>query len=74
MTRKGILAAALLLPCVALSGAAYAGPTSTYPPAQSAQPSNGPYAMSMPAAHADGSICRYQGGPKSPIWHQQTRQ
>jgi len=70
MTRKGLLAATLVLPFVALSGAAYAGPTSTYPPAQSATPSIGPYAQYVPTTHADGSICRYQGGPKSPIWHQ----
>ncbi len=69
MTRKALLAAALALPIVALSGAAYAGPTSTYPPANTGW-KGGPYAQVAPVTHADGTQCRYQGGPKGSIWHQ----
>jgi hypothetical protein len=69
MTGKALLAAALALPFIALSGAADAGPTSSYPPANTGW-KGGAYAMEMPAAHSDGSQCRYQGGPKSPVWHQ----
>jgi hypothetical protein len=69
MTRKTLLAAVLTLPFIALSSAAYAGPTSSYPPANAGW-KGGDYAMEMPAAHSDGSQCRYQGGPKSPVWHQ----
>jgi hypothetical protein len=69
MTRKALLAAALMLPVLALSGVAYAGPTSTYPPANTGW-KGGAYAMTVPATHSDGSTCLYQGGPKSPIWHQ----
>ena len=72
MTRKALLAAALVLPIVALSGAVYAGPTSSYPPANTGW-KGGAYAMEMPATHADGTICRYQGGPKGPVWHQHVR-
>ncbi len=69
MTKKTLSATALVLPLIALSGAAYAGPTSTYPPANTGW-KGGAYAMYMPATHSDGSTCLYQGGPKSPIWHQ----
>jgi hypothetical protein len=63
MTRKTLLAAALVLPFVALSGTAYAGPTSSYPPANTGW-------KGVPATHSDGTQCRYQGGPKGSIWHQ----
>jgi hypothetical protein len=69
MTGKALLAAAVALPIVALSGAAFAGPTSSYPPANTGW-KGGAYAMAMPAAHSDGTTCLYQGGPKSPTWHQ----
>ena len=70
MTRKALLAAALVLPFVALSGTAYAGPTSSYPPANTGWKGGGAYAQYVPATHADGTQCRYQGGPKGAIWHQ----
>lgn len=70
MTRKTLLAAALVLPFAALSGTAYAGPTSSYPPANTGWKGGGAYAQYVPATHSDGSTCLYQGGPKSPIWHQ----
>jgi hypothetical protein len=70
MTGKAFLAATLVLPFIALSGAAYAGPTSSYPPANTGWKGNGAYAMYMPTTHADGSTCLYQGGPKSAVWHQ----
>ncbi len=70
MTGKILLAAALGLPLVALSGIAIAGPTSWYPPARVATVVNGPYAQFVRMNHPDDYECRYQGGPKSPIWHQ----
>ncbi len=70
MTRKLLLAAALGLPLVALTGTAFAGPTSSYPPARVSTVVNGPYAQFTPMVHPDGYECRYQGGPKGPVWHQ----
>ncbi len=70
MTRKALLAVTLVLPFVALSGAAYAGPSAFYPPVCAASQASGPYAQYVPSMHDDGTQCRYQGGPKSPIWHQ----
>jgi hypothetical protein len=69
MTRKTLLAAALVLPIVALSGTVYAGPTSSYPPADTGW-KGGAYAQYVPATHSDGTQCRYQGGPKGSVWHQ----
>ncbi len=70
MTRKTLLAAALGLPIIALAGTAYAGPTSSYPPTKVPTVVNGPYAQFVRMNHADNYECRYQGGPKSPVWHQ----
>jgi hypothetical protein len=64
------MAAALALPLIALSGASYAGPTSSYPPANTGWKGGGAYAQYVPAMHSDGTQCRYQGGPKGSVWHQ----
>jgi hypothetical protein len=69
MSKTSLLTAALV---VAMSGAAYAGPT-TLVPRQTSTPVNGAYAQYVPKGHDDGTECRYQGGPKSPIWHQMRR-
>ena len=52
MTRKSLLTVSLLLPLVALSGAAYAGPqwNPTMAPWKSAQPSNQTQVLSKPYA------------------------
>jgi hypothetical protein len=70
MFRKSLLTATLALPLVAMAGTAFAGPTTSYPPARSAWQSTGPYAQYVQPAHSDGTQCRYSGGPKSPVWHQ----
>ena len=72
MIKQALLAIALMAP-LGLSAVANAGPSAFYPPAKSYTPGNGPYAQYAPTTHSDGSQCRYQGGPKSPIWHQHVR-
>jgi hypothetical protein len=68
MTKTSLLAASLVLPLIALSGTAYAGPANSIPPRAPSQISDA-YAQYVPATHADGYDCLYQGGPKSPIVH-----
>ncbi len=70
MTGKFFFAAAVGLPFMLMAGIASAGPTSSYPPPKARTVVNGPYAQFVRMNHADNYECRYQGGPKSPIWHQ----
>lgn len=73
MTRKSLFTASLLLPLIAMSGVAYAGPTWT--PARSPSQTSGSeayiaYAQYVPTMqHVGGWECSYQGGPKSPLVH-----
>ena len=79
MSRKHILAASLLLPFIALSNVAHAGPQATdrawWPnqPTYSAPSrtyTTQPVAARVPVAPRPGgnqTTCRYQGGPRSPL-------
>jgi hypothetical protein len=70
MTGKSFLTGTLALPLALIVGAAYAGPTTSYPPARSSITTSGSYAQYVPTKRADGAEYRYSGGPKSPIWVQ----
>jgi hypothetical protein len=83
MSRKSLLAVSLLMPLMAISSMAYAGPKitdKTYSPGevrsqQTEADWRGAYAMepgarlgrTAPAVNTGQSQCRYQGGPKSPM-------
>ncbi len=71
MTRKSLLAASLLVPLFAMSGAAYAGPSNSIPTRTVTQTveTKKPYAEYVPATRVGASAHIYQGGPKSPILH-----
>ena len=84
MIRKSLLTAALLMPLIALSGMANAGPqwNPTMAPWKSAQSptQTGPSVVSKPYARfvapekdRGGLELRYQGGPKSPFRHYERR-
>ena len=83
MSRKLLLAASLLMPLMAISSMAYAGPKivdKTYSPgevrSQRTEPDwRGAYALErgapprqvVPGVGAGQHQCRYQGGPKLPM-------
>ncbi len=79
MSRKHILAASLLLPFIALSSVAHAGPQASdrawwpnqsngYAPSRTY--TTQPVAARVPVAprpSGNQATCRYQGGPRSPL-------